>query len=435
MKKLKEATMVIDKKFSKRFQREMWGYDGRVEGVRKRDYRFFTKKEAETAWAALVTKSVNEEYGIRERGVPTTITMALEEYKKRYALKSQSKDVGYQQNMTATFNRIEEFIDQVGSEKLVRKITINDLHQWSNQMASRGVSQGSISTYAGRLSGMLKLAKTAFSDLGDWTVPKVSEFAPSPGNRRERIIKPEEAYALVQALLNPPRQGRRMTSQRYRHLVDTARDAADTFRIALATGKRLNEILKRQLSDFKGDKIVIEKTKSKKDRTIPLPASVAAVVEARIKDGLTRNNQLFPRRFENRSYVSLLNDTMHRVATRAGLNYGRANDGFTVHDARATYITSLLRGNPEKGIPAISMGTVMSRSGHKSLSGFQHYVRMVEEEQETATAAAESLVEQYMSGVVPQPVASIGTNKTIRAKTKLSSGANKQKKRRRVVAA
>ena len=85
------------------------------------------------------------------------------------------------------------------------------------------------------------------------------------------------------------------------------------------------------------------------------------------------------------------------VGTQAAeLDYGRDGDGFTLHDARATYITNILRGDRERGISPVSIGTAMKLSGHRTLAAFQKYVRMVEEDVVNAVAMSQSLAELHM---------------------------------------
>lgn len=391
--------MVIDKKYSKRHKKELWGFDGRINGVRKRDRRFHTKKEAEEAWATLVSNQVADEYGWQSKE-KTTLRMAVDAYKEKYLAKAQDKDKDYRQNLETHFRVFERFVEFMGGDKtLVRKVNEKALLDWGTSMKKSPQTLGS---YARRLLGMLSLARERFPDLHSWQIPKL-EYTSQVGNSRERIISREEAQKLVQALLTTKRK-----SPKARIAEAHMRDAADIFRIALVTGMRAKEVFRlgfgsiREKSNqifvgLKGDGDKAIRTKTGYSRIIPLPPIVVEIVAQRKRDGLTDGLNIFPRFFSESAYYYNIRRALIVGTQASGLDYGRDGDGFTLHDARATYITNILRGDLSRGIPPVSIGTAMKLSGHRTLSAFQKYVRMVEEDVVNAVAMSQSLAELHMA--------------------------------------
>jgi integrase len=390
--------VVIDKKYSKRHKKELWGFDGRINGKRIRDRRFHTKKEAEEAWATLVSNQVADEYGWQSKQ-RTTLRMAVDAYKDKYLQKAENKDKDYRQNLETHFRVFERFVEFMGGDNtLVRKVDEKALLDWGSSMKK---SPQTLASYARRLLGVLSLAKERFQDLHSWQPPKMIEYTSNIGNTRERIITRDEAQKLVHALLTTERKNKEAQA----HM----RDAADIFRIALVTGMRAKEVFRlgfgalREKSNqifvgLAGDGSKAIRTKTGYSRIIPLPPIVVEIVNQRKRDGLTDGLNIFPRFFSESAYYYNIRRALIVGTQAAKLDYGRDGDGFTLHDARATYITNILRGDLSRGIPPVSIGTAMKLSGHRTLSAFQKYVRMVEEDVVNAVAMSQSLAELHMAG-------------------------------------
>lgn len=275
-----------------------------------------------------------------------------------------------------------------GDETPVRAVDEKKLIEWAGWMEK---TPATLASYARRLSGMLSLSRERFPDLYSWKAPAIKAYAPGQSGTRERIVSREEAQLLVSALLNTRRKSRASE-------VDM-REAVDVFRIALVTGMRAKEVFRMSFSSLreKSSQIFVGFTKTGYDRTIPLPPAVTQLVDARKKDGLTDSTNIFPRFFAEPSYYHNIRRALLAATKAAGIEYGRSGDGFTLHDARATYITNILRGDRQRGIPAVSIGTAMKLSGHRTLAAFQKYVRMVEEDVASAVMMSQSLAELHMN--------------------------------------
>jgi integrase len=97
-------------------------------------------------------------------------------------------------------------------------------------------------------------------------------------------------------------------------------------------------------------------SKTENERYVPLSKGIARVVHARIREGLSDDEFLFPG-----ARVSTFDNAVARACRKAAelakLNYGQKN-GFTCHSFRHTFITDLLIQS--KDIPG-NYGTVRSQ--------------------------------------------------------------------------
>jgi integrase len=379
--------MHIDKQYSSRHKKEMWGFDGRIGGVRKRERRFATRKQAEDAVATLQSNEISQDYGWATKK-KTTLGEALSAYQDKYKKRLSDRDDDYRSGMKVTFTMLERFIEFMGGPKTpVRDVTGKKLREWAAWLDK---TPETTAIYARRLSGMLSNAHETFSDLATWRPTAQKEYAPGSPMTRERVISRKEAHSLIQALLTTKRI--RKESER------DMREAADGFRIALATGMRWKEIFRLSFAALRerSNQILVDKTKTGYDRILPLPPVVLEIVSERKRDGLTSDTEVFPRFFTEPSYYHNIRRALIAGSKASGLEYGRSGDGFTLHDARATYITNLLKGDKDRDIRPVSIGTAMKLSGHRTLSAFQKYVRMIEDDLQVAVQMSQSLAEFHM---------------------------------------
>jgi integrase len=134
----------------------------------------------------------------------------------------------------------------------------------------------------------------------------------------------------------------------------------------------LNEVLRLKLSQIHFDKkrIVLLSTKTDAERAVPMSSASAALVRQRAKDGIAADGLVFAHSV-SRDFDVVVREYVEIVAKRVGLNYGRADGGFTLHSLRHTFITDLLsRG--------VDVATCMRLSGHRSLQSFSVYLHETE---------------------------------------------------------
>lgn len=323
----------------------------------------------------------------------TTLKIAFASYKVFYEKRAEVKDYAYKKNLVHVFNVIESFVVMLGEDFLVKKIELSHMQEWAQ---AQGKKPATLCAYARRLSGMLRQAKDTFPDLAMWNVPPLRDYAPDPKNERLRLIHQDEAETLISTLLAPAPRKSTGSMKMHTKRVKNFRDAADIFRIALAEGMRAEEIFHLELTDLTDTEVKVRNvgktedgvktTKTGYDRRIPLAPAVVDIIEARKRDGLIEGNKVFPERWKTNFYDNRIRNALKIACTQAGLTYSRDEQdiGFTLHDARATWCTEMLKHHPQ--------GDVMRWSGHKTLEAFQRYLRPTSGEFEKGRATAQTLV-------------------------------------------
>jgi len=131
----------------------LWGYRREYKGKPLRRKGFSTKAEAETE-----LRRAMDDIDALERGEvrikPTTMQDALDLFKRKQDVWSTEKSYSYGVHAHSTINRLQEFVDQFGPNRLVREITAEDIKEWMHEHTQRS-SQSTACTYVGRLMGML----------------------------------------------------------------------------------------------------------------------------------------------------------------------------------------------------------------------------------------------------------------------------------------
>jgi integrase len=335
-----EQSMKIGQKYINKYGRKMWGYDGRIGKKRYRDYRFHTKADAERAFSTLLTKQVESDYEWAPRRLKSTLGMAWASYKHKYDLKAEAKDYRYRLNMDFIINMLRRtFVDVLGEAFPVREITAAHLADWARAQSHDAAT---LNSYARRLSGMLRQAKDTFPDLVNWRVPAIRDYAPNPDNIRERTITAEEVELLINELLRPSPRNPRTSVLAYRQRTAMYRDAADVFRIALATGMRAKEIFRLSVSHLSRvmKRIEIDKTKTGYSRRIPLLAEIEQILDMRVRDGLTDGEHFFPEHYRTAFFDSRIRRAMKNACVAAAPTYRRDRQDEGLHSMTRGRLTS-----------------------------------------------------------------------------------------------
>jgi integrase len=340
---------------------KLWGYRKEYKQRQLRRKGFSTKADAE-----LKLREAMNEVDALERGEirckPTTAQEALNIYRRKLEVRSKDKGYQYGHNLRSNCKIVQEFVDRFGPNRLVREVTQTDLREFYQVLCFR-ISRNSAGAHMGRVQGMLKAAQESKPDLVHWLRPKLT-VKRKPENER-RPVEPEEYKKLVDTLLNPPLAPSRRSERKA-----LWRDAGDVVQLLRLTGGRLNEVLPMKLNQFLWDKgkVLLFATKTENERYVPLSKGVARIAHARIREGLSDDEYLFPR-----ARVSTFDNAIARACRKAAklakLNYGQKN-GFTCHSFRHTFITDLLIQT--KDIP----GT-MKLSGHKTVESFSGYLHLL----------------------------------------------------------
>ena len=238
------------------------------------------------------------------------------------------------------------FLDEIGSREIER---------FKAERRERdGVTPATVNRCLAIVRKMFNLA-TEWGYLEKGQVPKIKLFREN--NLMERILSPEEEARLL-----------RCCSDHLRSILITA----------LNSGMRLGEILGLTWDriDLGAGTILVTKTKSGKDRTLP--------VNAALRDELARfhsENGLSPYVFVNprtKKPLGSVKTAFKAACRRAGIT------GFRFHDARHTFASRLVA----KGADLI---TIKSLLGHSSVRITERYTHSGRDQKQKAV---DSLVEE-----------------------------------------
>ena len=362
---------------------QLWAYRRVYKGRPLRRKGFSTKAEAEGH-----LRTTMSDIDARERGEvrvkPTTMQDALDLFKRKQDVRSVEKSYAYDVHAHATINRLQEFVDTFGPNRLVREVTAEDIKEWMHGHTQRA-SQSTACTYVGRLMGMLKYAHRTKADLHNWLPPEVKYE--KKVLHSGRIVDGDEYQRLVLALLNPQRpdvQKCSLWSMRKRAAL--WREAADAVRLLRNTGGRLNEVLRLKWTqvNLARKTITLYASKTERDRTVPISAAMVDLLKARRRDGLASDLHVFARAVMH-EFDRQVSRACRLAASQAGIAYGRFDgEGFTLHSLRHTYITHLLANG-------VDAPTVMEYSGHKSYQSFSVYLHKTEIGEKRACLIVESV--------------------------------------------
>jgi integrase len=361
---------------------KLWGFRKEYKQRQLRKKGFSTKSDAE-----LKLREEMNDVDALERGEirckPTTAQEALNIYRRKLEVRSKDKGYQYGHNLRSNCKIVQEFVDRFGPNRLVREVTQTELREFYQVLCFR-ISKNSAGAHMGRVQGMLKAAQESKPDLVNWLRPKLS-VRRKPENER-RAVEPEEYQKLVDILLNPPPAPSRRAERNA-----LWRDAGDVVQLLRLTGGRLNEVLRIKINQFLWDKekVLLFASKTENERYVPLSKGVARIVHARLREGLSDDEFLFPRARVS-TFDNAIARACRKAASLAKLRYGQKN-GFTCHSFRHTFITHLLIQT--KDIP----GT-MELSGHKTVESFSGYLHLLDT---GYTNAAEILdqVDGFLTGL------------------------------------
>ncbi len=370
---------------------KLWGYRREYKGKPLRRKGFSTKAEAETE-----LRRAMDDIDALERGEvrirPTTMQDALDLFKRKQDVRSTEKSYSYGVHAHSTINRLQEFVDQFGPNRLVREITAEDIKEWMHEHTQRS-SQSTACTYVGRLMGMLKYAHRTKADLHNWLPPEVKYEKKI--KHSGRIVDGDEYERLVLALLNPQRLTK-VNFRAFRLRTKLWREAADAVRLLRNTGGRLNEVLRLKWTqvNLANKTISLYASKTERERTVPISTAMVELLEARKADGLASDLHVFARAATN-EFDRQISRACRHAAKQAKIKYGRFDgDGFTLHSLRHTYITHLLASG-------VDAPTVMEYSGHKSYQSFSVYLHKTDLGEKRACLILES-VDGFLTALGPE---------------------------------
>jgi integrase len=213
------------------------------------------------------------------------------------------------------------------------------------------IAPGTVNRELGYISAALRAAEMYFPELENWKPPRLPYGREPEG--RDRPLTLDEAHRLIEFLRTAPVHRRLDREARLK--------VADLLSLALMTGMRLGEWLKRKRSDFdlQGGTVRLTKTKTGKARTLLLTPPVGAIVERRIKEAGASPFLFSGAYHRDRPMLPYsVTRALKYAAAQLKIPYGRGTEGgFTFHDTRHTAVSNMLLAGHD-------LATVADISGH-----------------------------------------------------------------------
>lgn len=159
------------------------------------------------------------------------------------------------------------------------------------------------------------------------------------------------------------------------------------FRLLVGCGLRVTETLLIGKGDFDPENgtLVLLNTKNKKERVIPIAASLAErfrtyLVETRNIRGFSESPYFFPSK-QRMAYTSRTAYDVFRNALRAaGISHGGKGKGPRLHDLRHTFAVRVLNNWVREGKNlTTALPYLAIYMGHEGLKASQHYLRLTAE--------------------------------------------------------
>ena len=256
----------------------------------------------------------------------------------------------------------------LGEDRVLAEITSDVIARYKTKRAADGMAPASINRELALLSGAFNMARRHWK----WCrINPVSEAGLCPGEvERDRWLRPEEEARLLAAC---PRWVQEMV------LFD------------LNTGLRFSELAALQWSDIDLQRklLIVQKSKNKTKRTIPLNQSALAILKNRIRS--TKTNLVFYSRCHTGHWGNNVWRTF-KAATREA----RVED-FRLHDLRHTFATRLVqRGKDLYGVQRLL--------GHKDAKMTQRYAHHSPESLRAVVDVLDITIPAQSGGAVQEAV-------------------------------
>lgn len=366
--------MTIKKRWSKKHNRQVWGFDARIEGHRVRRFGFASRDAAQLALSRARLDAMERAHGLRPPDLPEVTVRAL--VLRRAA---QLQDTVRRRTSARGLLR---WLDTLPAGLLVTELTTSRLHDYTDARL-RSVKPQTVFRELTDICSCLNRARDLFPALEDWTPPRRPRVRVSFAGR-DRVITPDEAARILSHLRRPRAERETECYHRVR------RDAADLFQIALLTAARRWEILSLRWSDVNWEWRTLSVTGTKpvrRVRVVPISDALLALLRRRKADA-GDSPLVFPI-LAGTTLLRANTDQIYRAAcSEIGMPYGRdVPGGWVLHDARHTAITAMLHaGN--------SLESVMAISGHSARVMALRYAHSTERTRRAAVAALDA----YVSG-------------------------------------
>jgi integrase len=247
------------------------------------------------------------------------------------------------------------------------------------------VSAPSVSRRYDRLLTIRRFASALKAEDDRHQVPPDDAFGRAQRRHRKcHIFAPHEINLLLQAAAQLKPKG-------------TIRPAVYValFSLLAATGLRISEALKLQMSDITEDGLLIRETKFQKSRLVPLHASAHQGLRQYLVKR-SRIRTIAPNVFVSRRGDALPYDTVKStflyLARSEGLREGPGHGGCRIHDIRHTFaVRSLEQCSGDRRAIAQHMAALSTYLGHAHISDTYWYLQVTPKLLDGIALAAEIL--------------------------------------------
>src|SRR5262245_12446692 len=383
---------MIDKRYSKKHKRHMWGFDIRVsDGANKKKrirlYKFKTRDAAQKALDAIRRREYETRFGIapaiNRPPLHALITKRLPMIAAR-SERTRSRRVLF--TWLALLDpkvKLGEKFQPAGDYHCpfkVDEVKTAHIRAYIEKRQADGQAASSINRELTIIAATLNQAGEIFAELEQWKKPKIPKLKVAK-SRRERLVSNDEYTRLIAHLRRPeePSEGKRPQDRR------TARRArvrvAQIFEFAMLTAARHGEIVKLKWTDvdWERGRVLIYQSKTGNYKEIPMIPSLAAVIKerepAKYPYVFTRGGNIYPKFYK----------ILRRTCEELGIPYGiKIADGLILHTARHTVTTHLV----ESGLDYDTIGMI---TGHKAKELIAHYSHKHPQSVARAAAALEQI--------------------------------------------
>ena len=348
---------MIDKRYSAKHRRKMWGFDERfLDGAgrkkRVRRYEFETRDEAEEVVAALRRAEREREYGLAPLINRPTLQELVEKRIPMIAAKAER---------TRAKRILYTWLSLIDQRIRVDEIKTATIRVYVEKRQADGRPPSSINRELATIAATLNQAGEIFSELEQWKTPKMPRLKVIK-SRRERLISDDEYRQIVAHLRRPMDEMDGPPPNRPNAYKCRIR-CAQIFEFAMATGARHGEIVALKWMDISWErgKILIYQSKTDHYKEIPLSSSLIRILNER-KPAVgtyvfTKNGRIFL------TFYKFLRAACEHI----GIPYGRwEENGLILHSARHTVTTHMI----EAGLDYDTIGSI---TGHKAKELIAHY--------------------------------------------------------------
>jgi integrase len=345
----------------KGFEVDVYVLERRGGKLKRKRIIYPTKGEAEKAETRLKTRTQNIRLGIYEKsddGEETKIISLKQLFDRHLETIRERKKKELSKRVTEYFMNLPD----IGASFPVSELTTADLKRYELARSKETVKGArnsfvqpqTIDRELTVLSAALKKAAEYFSELEDWTPPRI----PRPTfqeARRERVISENEEKQILAHFYRERQKNE--SDEQYRARVAIGHQ----FEFAILTSSRRKEVVRLKWTDYfpEQDLLRITRWKTVKSKTdsvtnfSPLPERVKELLKIR-RELANGSEYIFSRDGrDSEGYQKAL----ELACQKLGIPYGRFTDGSIIfHDTRHTFVSRLLKAG-------IDLETVRELSG------------------------------------------------------------------------